>query len=86
MECAGAVLVFMRPVEQHQLRYTSYIGDGDSSSYSDVVNSRPYGEGVKIDKLECLGHVQKPMGSRCRSLRLSLKGIALSDGKSLWKG
>ena len=83
MESAGAVKLFKRSVERHQLRYTSYIGDGDSSSYSDVVNSHPYGEGVKIDKLECLGHLQKSMGSRCRSLRQSLKGNILSDGKKV---
>jgi len=81
VESAGAVILFKRSVELHQLRYTSYIEDGGSSSYSDVVNSHPYGEGVKIDKLECLGHVQKRMGSRCRSLCQLLKGIALSDGK-----
>jgi len=86
MDSAGAVILFKRSVERHQLRYTSCIGGGDSSSYSDVVNSYPYGEGVIIDKLQCLGYVQKRMGSRCRSLRLSIKGITLSDGKSLWKG
>ena len=83
MDSAGAVILFKRSVERHQLRYTSCIGGGDSSSYSDVVNSHPYGDGVKIDKLECLGHVQKRMGSRSTSLCQSLKGISLSDGKKV---
>ena len=47
MKSAGAVILFKRPVERYQLRYKFYIGDGDSSSYSDMVNSHPYGEGVK---------------------------------------
>ena len=83
MESAGAVAMFKRSIDCHHLRYTSYIGDGDSSSYSDVANSQPYGDGVKIEKKECIGHVQKRMGTRCRGLRQSLKGVKLSDGKKI---
>eukprot|EP00794_Sanderia_malayensis_P002926 gene2926-3380_t len=83
MESAGAVMMFKRSIEKHQLRYTSYIGDGDSSSYGDVASSQPYGEGVQIEKKECIGHIQKRMGSRCRGLRQSLKSVKLSDGKKI---
>eukprot|EP00794_Sanderia_malayensis_P002423 gene2423-2792_t len=83
MESAGAVMMFRRSIEKHQLRYTSYIGDGDSSSYGDVASSQPYGEGIQIEKKECIGHVQKRMASRCRGLRQSLKVVKLSDGKKI---
>lgn len=44
---------------------------------------KPYGNNVNIAKLECVGHVQKRMGSRLRRLKTSLKGSNLSDGKSI---
>ena len=36
-----------------------------------------------LKKYECVGHVQKRMGSRLRNLRKSLKGQVLSDGKKI---
>ena len=33
MESAGAIKMFADSVKKHNLRYTSYIGDGDSSSF-----------------------------------------------------
>ena len=80
MEAAGAVRIFKRSVPQHNLRFTGYIGDGDSNSFSSVVAAAPYGSEINIEKLECLGHVQKRMGNRLRNLRKSLKGQPLSDG------
>ena len=82
MESNGAVMIFQRSIEKHNLRYTGYIGDGDSSSFSDVVKSKPYGD-ANIAKLECIGHIQKRVGSRCRMLRKSLKGTKLNDGKGI---
>ena len=40
-----------------------YLSDGDSKGLSSVVESKPYGD-IKITKLECIGYVQKLMGSR----------------------
>ena len=37
MESNGAIMIFQRSVKKHNLRYTGYIGDGDSSSFSGVV-------------------------------------------------
>lgn len=82
MESKGAVSMFKRSIKFNKLRYVSYLGDGDSSSYADVVKSDPY-PGIKINKLECVGHVQKRLGSRLRTLRTNMKGKKLSDGKPL---
>lgn len=82
MEGAGAVTIFNRSINKNKLRYVSYIGDGDTSSYAEVVASNPYGN-IEVEKLECIGHVNKRMGTRCRKLLQTYKGKKLSDGKGL---
>lgn len=81
MEPAGAVHIFNRSVTKHGLKYTSYIGDGDSRAYKAVCESKPYDE--NIQKLECVGHIQKRLGSRMRSMKKRMKGTKLDDGLSL---
>ncbi|GFT72603.1 uncharacterized protein TNCV_974491 [Trichonephila clavipes] len=45
-----------------------------------------YGNEYPIEKLECIGHVMKRMGTRLRRLKAQLKGQILSDGNCLsWK-
>ncbi|KAM7293882.1 uncharacterized protein ISCGN_023460 [Ixodes scapularis] len=61
--------------------YTAYIGDGDSKAFLAVKESKPYNKDV--EKHECVGHVQKRMGTRLRSMKASLKGKRLSDGLTL---
>ena len=80
MEGDGAVAIFSRSVEMHKLRYLQYIGDGDTASFSQVCESKPYGELIQ-EKLECVGHIQKRLGTRLRKLRNDLKGKKLEDGK-----
>ena len=52
------------------------MGDGDTSSFSEVVTSQPYKEHGDIIpvKLECVGHVQKRLGTRLRNLVKQHKG------------
>ena len=83
MEVSGAITMFKRSVACHNLRYTGYIGDGDTKAHQSVVDSKPYGDDTKIDKLECIGHVQKRMGTRLRNLVKDMRGQKLSDGKPL---
>lgn len=45
-----------------------YLGDGDSKGFQTVIKEKPYGDSVNIEKLECIGHMQKRMGSRLRTL------------------
>ena len=59
MEGAIAVDLWKRSVTRNNLVYSTYIGDGDSSSFKRVLESDPY-EGLEpIRKEECLGHLQK---------------------------
>ena len=74
MESVGATDIFSRSVEKHSLIYGEYLGDGDTSSFRDVVDSEPYKAfGITPKKLECIGHVQKRLGTRLRTLRNEYK-------------
>ena len=68
METEGAVRCFQKSIETRQLRYETYIGDGDSKAHSSVVSAYPY-PGLTVQKGECIGHIQKRVGSRLRRLR-----------------
>lgn len=81
MEVTAAREVFARSISRG-VRYVKYLGDGDSNAFQAVVDSKPY-DNVDITKLECVGHVQKRMGSRLRRLKTKWRGKKLSDGKPL---
>ena len=83
MEAAGALNIFKRSVENYNLQYVNYLGDGDSSSFATVQEAQPYGPDIVINKLECIGHIQKRIGSRLRDLKIRYKGQKLTDGKSI---
>lgn len=82
MESAGAVKIFERSVNKYGVRYTKYLGDGDSKGFKRVVESKPYGD-VEVEKLQCVGHVQKRLGSRLRKLKKDFRGQKLGDGKTI---
>ncbi|GFT90733.1 uncharacterized protein TNCV_3010921 [Trichonephila clavipes] len=75
------IRIFQRSISHRSVRYTSYIGDGDSKTFSSITASNPYGEDIPVSKIECVGHVKKRIGTRLRKLKqMSSK---LSDGKSI---
>ena len=80
VEVSGLIECFMESEKNRRLRYTSYIGDGNTKSYSEVVKKDPYPRTV-VQKLKCVGHIQKKVGGRLRKLKSSDKA-PLSDGKS----
>ena len=70
MEPEGACRIFECSVEENKLRYTEYFGDGDSKSHSvvqDIYNSGADAE--TVTKKECVGHVQKRVGTALRKCR-----------------
>ena len=83
MVSVGASRVFLRSLLPHDLRYVNYLGDGDSSSFNCVNDCKPSGEDCCITKTECIGCVQKRVGSRLRKLKASYKGKLLSDRKGI---
>ena len=72
MEQSGVVRVFERSLRKHQARYTEYLGDGDSKS--DVAVKDTYGPN-SVQKMECVGHVQKRVGNRLRELKKKCEGL-----------
>lgn len=67
MEVAAIIMMFQRSLKSG-VKFRNYIGDGDSKTYSGVVNDKPYDEDFVINKKECIGHVQKRMGTRLRGI------------------
>ncbi|GFX83803.1 uncharacterized protein TNCV_350671 [Trichonephila clavipes] len=82
MEVLGAMEIFQRSESLHGLRYTKFLGDSDSRAYKAVNEMQPYGD-TGIEKLECIGHIEKRMGTRLRALKLKMKGKKLNDKKTL---
>ena len=79
MESEGAVVLWERSVERHNLRYKWMVSDGDSKAFNSVENV--YGE-IKVEKLDCVGHVQKRMGKHLLNLKARTKG-KLADGRPI---
>ena len=73
MEAAGAKKMFEASVENHNLYYTSFYGDGDSKAYPAVKDV--YGPEKPVTKYECIGHYQKRVGTRMRKLKKNTKGL-----------
>ena len=74
MVSAGAINIFSRSIENFNIINDRYLGDGDSSSYKEVIDSQPFKSyNITPEKLECVGHAQKRMGSRLRSIIQSYK-------------
>ncbi|GFX90329.1 uncharacterized protein TNCV_3849041 [Trichonephila clavipes] len=72
MEAVGAFRIFERSLSKRDLKYTEYYGDGDSKGFLKVKDI--YGEN-SVTKLECIGHIQKRVGSRLRKLKKNTKGL-----------
>ena len=72
MEPEGAKRIFQRSIDDKNLRYTKFLGDGDSKSFSSI---KDIYDGAMVEKLECIGHYQKRVGTRCRKLEKNVKGL-----------
>lgn len=79
--------MFMRSDEIYGVRYAKYIGDGDSKTFKSLTDLAPYGDFV-IEKKECVGHVQKRLGTRLRNLKktANLKGGKAKKGERTLTG
>ena len=74
METVGAMQIFNHSINKYGLCYITYIGDGDSSAYKKVSESKPYGD-HPVGKLEWVGHIQKGVGAGLLNLVKEKKGI-----------
>ena len=74
--------MYQRSVEKNGVRYVSFIGDGDSSTFQTIKYAKPYGDDIIVKK-EFVGHVQKRLGTHLRKLKSSYSKKKLSDGKGI---
>ncbi|GFU98287.1 uncharacterized protein TNCV_3005711 [Trichonephila clavipes] len=73
MEIVGASRIFLRSEKNRRLQYTQYYGDGDSKAFMTVKDTNGLNG---VTKFECIGHVQKRVGSRLRKLKTKNKGLS----------
>lgn len=79
MEADGATILWKQSISTHNLRYRWMICDGDSKAFNSVEDVYP---DCKVEKLDCVGHVQKRMGKHLMKLKAATKG-KLDDGKTI---
>jgi hypothetical protein len=68
MEQGASEILWKRSIEKHRFRYTEMIGDGDSSTYKNLVKLNVYGDDHPIIKEECVNHISKRFGKGLREL------------------
>ena len=61
MERDAAVEMFTQSIEKHNIFYSIFVGDGDSSSFGAVVAAvkEKYGDEYVMEKEDCIGHIYK---------------------------
>ena len=82
MEPQGALEMFHSSL-QYKIRFKSLIADGDCKTYSLLREKQPYGSDHPVEKMDCVGHVQKRMETALRNLKVQHRGQKLSDGKTI---
>ena len=86
METQGVIEMFLRSVEKNGLCYTSFVGDEDSNCYAPVcqaLKNAPKCHSYEVKMKECVGHIQKCIGTTLREYKRKMKGIRLADEKSV---
>ncbi|CAH3044759.1 unnamed protein product, partial [Pocillopora meandrina] len=78
MEASAAVEMFGRSVEKLHLKYTTFVGDGDSSSFWSSARSHDckIWRQISCSQRGVWGHVQKRMGTALRKKLADGKGVA----------
>ena len=81
METEACRILWSRSIEKHNMRYTKLLSDGDNKTQSYLNDElQPYGSDIKVDKHECVNHVNKRMGTGLRKLRKESKVVTGGRG------
>ncbi|GFO44193.1 hypothetical protein PoB_007069800 [Plakobranchus ocellatus] len=82
MEVAGALKMWGRSLD-YGVRYTTFVGDGDTKTFSALVEKSPYGTDHTISKEECVNHVSKRLNTALRNLvsSMSKQNVRLGGNK-----
>ena len=65
------VEIFKNSINLHNAKYSNYIGDRDSKTFSNITEEKPYSEFLK-NKLECVLHVGKRMFRHLKDAKKTL--------------
>lgn len=76
MEVDGIIEMFKRSEECLGVKYTKYIGDGDTKTFKNLLEEDPYNGDPVIEKLECVLHVKKRMYRRVKEAKKLLNQYA----------
>ncbi|KYN23128.1 hypothetical protein ALC57_04462 [Trachymyrmex cornetzi] len=60
MEVDAMKELLSRSVEKHGVIYINYVEDGDSKTYTGLVNAKPYGDEIEVIKKECHNYSALP--------------------------
>ena len=82
MEPQGTLDMFQSSLG-YKLCYTKLISDGDSKTHSLLLKEQTYGIDHLVEKVDCVGHVQKHMRMALWNLKQQYKGQKLVDGKTI---
>ena len=85
METASAADMFLHSIETSSLKYGTFVGDGDRDCFGNVKEEcyKKYGDHYIVTKEECVGHIQKRLGTALRKYKITMKGKKLKDGKTV---
>ncbi|CAF1106956.1 unnamed protein product [Rotaria sordida] len=82
MEGAAMVKMFGRSILKHNLRYTTYIADGDTKNDISISQSKPYDD-LAIERKQCVNHFSKRMKTRLLNIKKSYGRKRLADNKTI---
>ena len=68
METEAAIIIWSRSVTMHNMHHVNVLSYGDNKTHSSLNELQPYGDDVTIEKLDCVNHVHKRLGTGFRSL------------------
>ena len=68
METAASKILWARSVQLHNMRYMKMLSDGDNKTLASLNEQLPYGPDAVIEKVDCVNHVHKRLGTGLRNL------------------
>ena len=73
MDLDAVVEMFSRSESEYNVQY-AYIGGDDSKTYKSIQDAKSHGY-FAVTKKQCIGHIQKRLGTRLRNLKKEDKNL-----------
>lgn len=69
MEVDAITEMFQTSEGKYGVKYTTYIRNGDSKTFRNILSVGSYDDEVIVEEEECVGHVEKQIGTRLRNAK-----------------